>query len=1503
MKKFFTTLLLLVLMTPFALRADEVVIGTGTDYDYTVPFNTGYTYSWTETIYPGSELGGACTINSLAFNCNANDTIPTFTMTEVDIYMGVTHREAMSSVIDWTPAADLTLVYSGENVVIGDMAWETFVLDSPFYYSGEGNIVVVVAKKTNFDFTFNIKWYYTSVDNTVLYRRNDSTESIADEHPGSAQGTQMSYRANIKFDVTYGELDSPITITPNSIDLGHRPIGAWMRPVSVDVTTDETATISSMSVSNPFFVVSPVEMPYELTTENPLEIKVSHLSTNYDGQMNGELFFNHSFGSDVVELSAVAYTPGLSDVWEMPRVIESYPFTETPVFDNLYDNYLLPGEEQDGPDAVYRLTFQEETSLSAMVNGANGKVALYATHFNGKGGPDYDNYYGAPANPDDDDPSQNVLGDSFFDDFDDTVLDGWRTIDADGDYYTWKSSYNVGAWGYNDTECICSESYSDASGAALTPDNYIVTDGLYTITENSTLSFYAMPQDTYYYQEHYGVVVSSDGVNFTTIWEHTVDINEAAEWTYKTVDLSNYAGRNMYIGLRHFDCDGEYRILIDNLQLSAGTRSEASNKIENMTLPAGTYYLVASATEQFTVTVNTSTEGGYNTVAEVVAEKINDQSVKSYWSWNFISAKDDDRSFSNYKVYRKNFFNDSEAVLLTGNVTDTVYVDNTWGNAENGIYKYGVSVVYNDAKYETPIVWSNEIDKGMSVSLTVNVETENGTSAEGAHVSFVNADDATIKYETTLGASGSYTWNDFRLGTYNYTISLDGFNTTSATIEITEATTIDCVLEETFVLGDLYVSPTGWAMWNEDEAETYVIKLDGTTVASVWSSGYQFDVTNLVEGQEYTTTVVGSTTMEYTWTYNPCENFVEATDYQTVVNGTNVELSWTLPIGAAPTEFMFDFEDGDLNGFTTINANNDNVTWMNSHQYSSMDCGYESHYSAISCSYYQTYDITPDDYLVTAEKYAITENSKLTFDVCAENYMWAAEHYGVAISTTGCTEPSDFTIIFEETLTAKKGAKVDRDAREQGTWFHKSIDLSAYAGQNVYVAIRHFDCFGQFFINIDNLALTSSSKEEPNTTDLIVLGAMVYRDGELLTDEPLTEGSFVDVNPGYGDFEYSIRVVYGGDDESYYAMSCPQTETVTVVRVCEAPHNLYAEEGVNENGEFGASLVWPYTMQGSEWLYYDNGTNVTGIGLGTPSPFYFGIMFPYESLELYGGTYITKVSIYDYQAHQGNLMIYYGGDNAPETLVHTQPYSLTGSATFVELDLTAPLPVDSSMNLWIVFNSLDGSYPAPGCNTTGDPNGRWISFDGVEWQDVTTAGAGLDYTWMIRAFVTSEFKSEVELDRENVFEHYNVYRSTTNSNYEVIAETTEGKYFDVVEPGTYYYQVTAVYTIDGEECESSPANAYETDDNYVVVEVTSIDENGVNGTMIYPNPAKDFVKLSVLSGQLSVVRIYNCLGMLVEEIEVNATEVEINTSDYNSGIYFINIETEDGNITKKIIKT
>ena len=84
---------------------------------------------------------------------------------------------------------------------------------------------------------------------------------------------------------------------------------------------------------------------------------------------------------------------------------------------------------------------------------------------------------------------------------------------------------------------------------------------------------------------------------------------------------------------------------------------------------------------------------------------------------------------------------------------------------------------------------------------------------------------------------------------------------------------------------------------------------------------------------------------------------------------------------------------------------------------------------------------------------------------------------------------------------------------------------------------------------------------------------------------------------------------------------------------------------------------------------------------------------------------------------------------------------------------------------------------------------------------------------------------------------------------------------------------------------------------------TNVAETEDVNVMIYPNPAKDVVRLSTDNGQQTTVRIYNVMGMLVgTRLATSETdEIEINVSDYNPGIYFFNIQSEEFNVTKKII--
>ena len=159
-----------------------------------------------------------------------------------------------------------------------------------------------------------------------------------------------------------------------------------------------------------------------------------------------------------------------------------------------------------------------------------------------------------------------------------------------------------------------------------------------------------------------------------------------------------------------------------------------------------------------------------------------------------------------------------------------------------------------------------------------------------------------------------------------------------------------------------------------------------------------------------------------------------------------------------------DFENGIPATWLNIDADNDSYAWMEgtapgvSGHNGSNGCAY-------SCSYYDGVVLTPDNWLITPAV-TLTGNSDLTFWVAAQDASYAAEHYGVYISTTG-TATSNFTLLFEETINANGGAKV------QGTWKQKTISLANYTGQTVYIAFRHFNCTDMFYFNLDDVEITA----------------------------------------------------------------------------------------------------------------------------------------------------------------------------------------------------------------------------------------------------------------------------------------------------------------------------------------------------------------------------------------------------------------------------------------------
>lgn len=76
-----------------------------------------------------------------------------------------------------------------------------------------------------------------------------------------------------------------------------------------------------------------------------------------------------------------------------------------------------------------------------------------------------------------------------------------------------------------------------------------------------------------------------------------------------------------------------------------------------------------------------------------------------------------------------------------------------------------------------------------------------------------------------------------------------------------------------------------------------------------------------------------------------------------------------------------------------------------------------------------------------------------------------------------------------------------------------------------------------------------------------------------------------------------------------------------------------------------------------------------------------------------------------------------------------------------------------------------------------------------------------------------------------------------------------------------------------------------------------VGEVNANGFTLYPNPASDFLKIS--GENINNVMIFNSVGQKVVEFEVINNELNIKTSTYENGVYFVKV----GNRTQRFVVT
>ena len=178
--------------------------------------------------------------------------------------------------------------------------------------------------------------------------------------------------------------------------------------------------------------------------------------------------------------------------------------------------------------------------------------------------------------------------------------------------------------------------------------------------------------------------------------------------------------------------------------------------------------------------------------------------------------------------------------------------------------------------------------------------------------------------------------------------------------------------------------------------------------------------------------------------------------------------------------------------WTLVDADGDGYNWS-----------ILSGYSAIQSASYQGGALTPDNWLITPQlAIPATGSYEVTWTATAQDQNWPAEHYGLFVSTTG-SDTGDFTVLQEWTLTTGV--------------FNPVVDLSAYAGQDIYLALRHFNCTDMFRISIDDFTVRAQAGanevvitlQQNNPAYGAVQGAGTYTIGDTVTVSATPAANYV----------------------------------------------------------------------------------------------------------------------------------------------------------------------------------------------------------------------------------------------------------------------------------------------------------------------------------------------------------------------------------------------------------
>lgn len=277
------------------------------------------------------------------------------------------------------------------------------------------------------------------------------------------------------------------------------------------------------------------------------------------------------------------------------------------------------------------------------------------------------------------------------------------------------------------------------------------------------------------------------------------------------------------------------------------------------------------------------------------------------------------------------------------------------------------------------------------------------------------------------------------------------------------------------------------------------------------------------------------------------------------------------------------------------------------------------------------------------------------------------------------------------------------------------------------------------------------------------------------------------------------------------------------------------------------------------------------------------------------------------------------GETTASNSVNIAPESALAIPTNLHYEMTAPTkakiiwdaPEGETPSCYFVFRRVKGkeftrvklvSHPYHIDNLAGQPNDVFEYAVTAYYQSVgeqsaygtSQADPEMHYIQVNKTIIPRHLTYTIpdehvilHWEGASLAEAYNIYR-----NGQLIGESNETEFIDyeAVASDDYHYTVTGKTAF----LESNPSNT-------VWVDWTTVEESGVSQhSSIYPNPTQD--KVVIEGFGIRQVRVFNMMGQEIQNRNVDQDRIVIDLTAQPAGFYFVEIRSEQGVETKKIVK-